>query len=90
MDTRQIIGTESDFIESEGFANCETEAAKNFILYKQYGQQLKPDDRVKEIGLTMFSKEIRFDYICASERNNGESLLAGVARITCNSTICPA
>ncbi len=61
MDTRQIIGTESDFIESEGFANCETEAAKNFILYKQYGQQLKPDDRVKEIGLTMFSKEIRFD-----------------------------
>ncbi len=50
-----------DVIESEDYGISETQAAKNFIFYKLYGQELRPDDRVKEITIKTSNKEVFFE-----------------------------
>lgn len=50
-----------DTIESETYTICETQAAKNFVYYKLYKQELRPDDRIEEITIKTSNKEVYFD-----------------------------
>ncbi len=58
--TNVIIDKIKDTIESGDYVLCETQAAKNFVFHKLYGQELRPDDRVRQITIKTSNKETYF------------------------------